>query len=318
MSIIPALLLSFPSQKRFCFVCLKHFLRGRRGPYFSKTAVTAEQLLAFVSRDFVTSSSWTQLSFPKTEHSCLFHPCGHCYPVFVSSGVRLRLCWPEGASDGDPAEPGCPGQSPGTDPVSYCLLAGGGRGLLYHLWCFLPHPLRFAWFYKRAAEGGVGRNHTTTTSFPGPLLTLTLSTQLCCSKRKRRTLIFWKGLCHNHLQQQQTSGLLQPPPSSVSQLTSQPAWLVSQIEPPPNTPKPMECIEPISQAGLPWQQHGPHDLPPSASGSWWLHSAPLPAPGLCHQGMADLRPATKEQPPRGSHQVLLQLAHEGTGGLVRA
>lgn len=52
MFIIPALQLSFPSQKRFCFVCLKHFLLGRKGPCFSKRAVIAEQLLAFVSKKF--------------------------------------------------------------------------------------------------------------------------------------------------------------------------------------------------------------------------------------------------------------------------
>ena len=64
MSVVPALQLSFPSQKRFCFVCLKHFLLGRKGPYFSKRAVIAEQLLAFVSKNFVTtSSSWTGLSY---------------------------------------------------------------------------------------------------------------------------------------------------------------------------------------------------------------------------------------------------------------
>lgn len=63
MSIVPALQLSFPSQKRFCFVCLKHFLLGREGPCFSKRAAIVKQLLAFVSRSFVISSSWTWLSY---------------------------------------------------------------------------------------------------------------------------------------------------------------------------------------------------------------------------------------------------------------
>ncbi|XP_065516562.1 major facilitator superfamily domain-containing protein 10 isoform X6 [Lathamus discolor] len=106
--------------------------------------------------------------------------CKCCHAGRWTAAVLFWLCQPEGASDGDPAEPGRPGQSAGTDPVSYCLLAGRGRALLHPLWCFLPHPLCFTWFYKRATEGGVGRNHRIITGFPGPLLDLTLSTQLCC------------------------------------------------------------------------------------------------------------------------------------------
>lgn len=52
-------------------------------------------------------------------------PCPACFPC-PKQNLRTewclclhRLCQPEGTSHGDPEEPGCPCQSPGTDPVSY-------------------------------------------------------------------------------------------------------------------------------------------------------------------------------------------------------
>ncbi|XP_063192585.1 major facilitator superfamily domain-containing protein 10 isoform X2 [Chroicocephalus ridibundus] len=105
--------------------------------------------------------------------------CGHCYPVFVSSGVGLWLCQPEGTRHGDPEEPGRPGQSPGTHPLRYSLLAGRGRGLLHCLRSFVPRALAFTWFYKAADKGGVGSNHPTVTGSRGPLQDRTLGTQLC-------------------------------------------------------------------------------------------------------------------------------------------
>ncbi|XP_035754529.1 major facilitator superfamily domain-containing protein 10 isoform X1 [Egretta garzetta] len=99
--------------------------------------------------------------------------CGHCYPVFGSSGVRLWLCQPERTRHGDPEEPGRPRQSPGAHPVSYSLLAGRGRGLLHHLRRFLPHPLRSTWFRKTGDKAGVGSDPRPVTGFQGPLQDLT-------------------------------------------------------------------------------------------------------------------------------------------------